>query len=485
MNKMILCSASLALTGVAFAANPVSVGPTGDFATIRDAIASFSSTGGNAGETPPFIINVDPTSTYDEAISLDETDIGVGDIQGSIVIQSDTPGTLVPLAAQLGGSNDGVLVIQSTHDVTFIDFLMYPSTTNAFVDEIFRVDESAANNDFNTVTLQNCILTETDAAGVPLITDRAGAYDPPTNLDEGARNNAFASQVQNWCDGGESMQLVIDNTVLYACPPSSSGNLLRNNQVGQDGESLTITNSVLAYPGGSAAANRNGTGNTFAGTWNITGANQNDGPDTATVFISTNATTVTYEGSLAGGSGSTSIPVSYDGILLSGTNGIQAFGSSLIWDISVSNAIIACPTGIGIETNANTNLTFDNITVNSDEAILINSGAGTVTVSDSIFAGADDAAGKFGGASTATVNVDFCGISTTLPDVDPGSSLTVNVGSNIVRTSPGFVSLDIKSPLFYDVTGVDYAGAGTASSDLDGGADYLAFSGARNWAVYQ
>lgn len=483
MKKALTAAIMAAIAGsVGYAANPVTVDADGgaDFTTIAAAIASFTSTGSNNGETPPFIINVDPTDTFDEDVKFDSTVVGVGDIVGDVVLQSATPGTLVPLALQ---GEDGLFIFQNEHDVTIRDFLLYPSTTGGNTDELVRLDEDGPNNTFNTVTLENVIITETDSSGVPLITSRAQAYDPPTTLDTGSRTNGFASNLQWWGDAGESQNLTLIDCVIYGLPSGSSGNALRVNQVGQDGEALTVVDTVFAY-GGAAATVRAGTSNTFVGTWDISGTDQTAGPADATVVLSETTTSWTFEGTLAAGAGSSSIPVSFSNLLLSGQNGVLAFASATHWDISLSDSIISVPSGIGLETNANTAISITNVTMDSDEAVIVNAGASTITVRDSIFSGSDDAAGKFGGAATATLDLDFCGFDTTLPIIDPASSLVDSTGSNIVIADPLFLSTDISSADFYDVDSQNYGGAGSGSSDLAGGANYIGSTSVRDWMQF-
>lgn len=469
------------LSGTAFAANPVTVNSAGgaDFTSVQAAIASWAAGGANAGETAPFVINIDPTGTYDEQIILNSSVVGQGDIVGDIVIQSATPGTLVPIALQ---GEDGIVLHQEVHNVTLRDLLLYPSLTSTTTDELIKIDENGANATFNTITIEDCIITETDAAGVPLTTTRAGAYNVPT-VDTGARTNGFASNIQYWGDNGESLQVVLNNVVCYGLPSGSGGNQLRANQVGSNGESLTVVDSVFAY-GGTAATVRCGSSGTYVGTWDISGTDQTAGPDQATVILSSTALSWTFEGALAGTASGTEIPVSFSNVLLSGQNGIQAFGSATFWDISISDSIISCPTGIALETNANTPITISNVTFDSDEAVIVNAGASTVTVTDSIFAGADDAAGKFSGASTAALSVDFCALFTTLPTVDPASTLVPTIGSNIITGDPLFLSTDITSADFYDVDSNAYAGQGTASSDLGGGATFVGGTSVRDWMTF-
>lgn len=473
----------------------VTVGPSGDFATIQAAITSFCAGGVNATAVPPFTINIDPAGTYNERISLDDAAVGLGDIVGDITLQSSVPGTYATLALQrdageaAGTGSSCLKIYQNEHDVTLRDLIIHPALPVASVTEdarrhIVKLDENSANATLNTITLDNCIVTEVAASGAPMISSRAEAYVAPAGPGASARDNNFSNTIQFWGDAGESYHVVLNKVVCYGRPPGGTqvGNHLRGIMAGSNGESITVTDSVFAYGPSAGQLARIGS-TTFTGPVSITGTDQTAGPDNANVFINAGSNhALTFEGSLAtGNAGNCTAEVSeaifvYDTV--AGTAATQRAISvgSAIWEPTLSNLLIKTP-GAAIVAFADNAAVWSNITAVSDQALFSLGGAGSIAVTDSIFSGADTVAadGKFGGTAPAGgVTVDFSAFDTNVVNqIGTTVTGTFTAGANILVANPVFTeTADVTSADLFDVQASVYAGAGSASSDLAGGADY-------------
>lgn len=467
----------------------------GDFTTIQDAISSFTSTGANAAATPPFTINIDPAGgPYNERITLNSAYVGLGDIVGDLTIQSLVPGTHAVLALQrdageaANANSSCIQLHQSEFDVTLRDLLIHPALPGIGVEDaqrhIIKIDENSPNATLNTITLENVIVTEVATDGDPLITSRAEAYLPPRTASASGRNATFSNTIQYWGDNGESLQVILDNVVAFGPPAggTQAGNHFRGNMVGSNGESITIIDSVFAYGPTAGALVRIGTGNTYTGSVTISGTDASAGPDSANVFLNSSSThALTFEGTL-NASASGNIPVSIDNAIFNYVGGAPATQRAIsqgtgIWNVdTISDLLINTP-GAAIVGSANNAATYSNITAVSNQAYFGLGGAGSITVRDSIFTGVDSVAadGKFGGtAPTGGMDIDFVGFgSDVVNQVGTTVTGTFTVGSNVVVADPLFLSTTFTDATYLDVDSQCFAGAGTASSNLAGGANYV------------
>lgn len=466
---------------------------SGDYLTIQEAISSFCAGGDNDGAPAPYTVNIKPTGTpYNERITLNSARTGFGDILGDITLQSSVPGTHPELELQRstgeasGISSSGIQIYQNEHNVTLRDLLIYPSITG----EIFqrytvKIDENSANSTFNTIRIENCIITEVADNGQPLITSRTEAYDPPTSATGVGRASSFTQAVQVWGDGGESIRFEMEDSVLYGPPDAGgqTGNLLRLILPGQDGESAYLRNNVMAYGPTSGALMRVGTGNQYSSTIIMEGGDQTAGLDDTNVFIANNTSghAITFEGSLNGGSADTGSTVSLSSAVIianSATPTQRAISSGTeAWKhFSFDNMIIDA-NGAAVVAFQTVDGVMSNVTANSNQTYFGLGGAGSLTVEDSIFTGVDTVAadGKFGGtAPSGGVSIDFSGFGADV--VNPiGTTVTgtFTLGSNIVNADPLYAGTDFKLASFFDVQNNAYAAAGTGGSDLAGGANYL------------
>jgi hypothetical protein len=463
---------------LAFAANPVTVngGGGGDFLTIQDAITSWASGEANAGETAPFVINVVAAGgPYDEALCLDST-WASAEIVGDIIIQSSVPGTLVPVALQLGPAavDDGLEIQQDTADVTLIDLLIYPSQTNVMDDEIIKIDGSSASA-MNTVTIQDCIITETDAGGVPLTTTRAGAYIDPGAVTS-VRANSFAYAIQHWADAGELVSTSLDNVVIYANAAVPGSNHCVRSAFEDDTETFSMNNVAITYGGGALWRHGSGGG---AGTATLTGTDQGAGPDNCSfLYVPDGDSSCFWIYSCPAG---TTIDLS--GAVLADVAGGLTRGVSVVAesDLTLADLLIATP-GENVVDTINNASTWDNLTLHSlglpasDESVALASagGTGSLTVRDCIFSGPGDK--LTGTAPTGGIDVDYCAFATAGPDAigaaDDGV-IAVTYGANIINNNPAYISYDATSADFLDVDNPAYSGAGSGASDLAGGGNYI------------
>lgn len=485
MKRLFLILAVVALCGVTSATNPVLVdsGGSGQFTTIQAAINSWCVGGTNAGETAPFVVKLKAGSgPYDEQITLDSSLVGQGNIVGDIVIESDTPGTLVvvklrkSLSTATGDDDDGLLIKQNDHDVTFRDILFTRSLTDpVFTDELVRFDEPSANTNMNVISLFNCVLTLSDAAGNPLCTDKAGALVAPAAYG-GATMIAGARLFQAYNDAGESYQAVVDNCVFYG---GTSTNVTMRT-LGTGAESISINNSLSSYAGYSCWEIGSTTNASLVVT--VTGTDQKAGPLNCTAGINPSAnghcfTIINVAGMVANFSkvvASAAIPASTTSRGISG-------GAS---DLTLTDVIINGPY-YGVVDTTNNAATWTRVTINTGNAAYYGAAAapGSLTIRDSIISGAGT---KFAlNMPAGGINIDYSALPTSGPYAITavGGGASVTQGANMVTDDPMYASTDGTIASFMDVTNSAYAGKGTAGANLSGGADYVT-ANVSEWRSY-
>lgn len=465
----------LLFAGVAVADMTVTVAASGgDFTTISDALVSNSSTGSNAAETGVFTVSIDPAGgPYDEAIDLDDANVGSGDFQASaIVIESSVAGTYVPIAVQLapsGGANDGLQCHQDI-DVTFRDLLIYPSLTNVFTDEMLKIDENAGSTNVdNLILVQHCIFTEIDASGNPLITDRAGAYaDPPATV--GSTRTGYAYFIQAWGDSGEAFDVTIDDCAMYGnIGTAGQAHGIRLASVAATDDYI-INNTVVSGTSGACIRLSGVSGSTLT----ITGNDAGDGPDNATVLMNPDDSSDCFWIY----SVSADVVVDISDTIFKDSS--ASWGINFSTDCDIELAVADCIFDTGAQ-NLNFNVlrdwTFDRCTFHTtgdDNALQTGGGAGSLAFRDCIFSGTG---AKFAGTATPTggIDIDYCAFPAAGPDAitsqDDGVVLPT-YGSNIVTADPEYVSKDFTSADYFDLGNYDdYNGASSVAGFLAGGAD--------------
>lgn len=460
---------------------------SGDYTRINPAIRGFAVGGENLDGLPPYIVKIKAGSgPYNERITLDDSTT-TGNLAGNLIICSDTPGTLVPIALQrsdgqvAGVSSSGIVLHQSLHDITLKDLLLYPSITGeTFRRYIIKIDENSANAVFNTITIDNCIITEVGVSGNPLITKRWQAYYPPVEATGSARDNAFSNTVQYWGDTGESLHVVLKNSVLYGPPLASAtgANHLRAAFAGQAGESLTIQNTLMAYgpPGHGVRFGQTGA---FQGTLTIDGLEIYNSPSTGANHC------VIFEGTSVDANERTTatlknIKLVRDINTDTATRGISGGATVNIQEldkvaISVPDAgIVDITTKPAVWKNLTINCTKPSPNPGEGNALYLVGGAGSITLTDAIFSGAGT---KIAGtAPDGGLNVDYAAFAESGADAitarDDGT-IAVTYGTHIINADPGFISKLPNTLNLFDVRGEEYAAAGVSGAALTGGGKYV------------
>jgi len=248
---IVLFATMMLLSSMAFALNPVTVGPTGDYATIEDAISSWCVGGANAGETPPFVIQIDPSVSYDEALCLDDAKTS-GNIVGDLEMKSATAGTkaVIKLQRGIGGVDDGLYVYQSRFDIEFTDLVFCPSQTGTVVtDDFIKVDENGSTTPEtpNRIDFIDCIFTDIDGAGDPMVMSKQEIIDAnyPTSLTAYVSGSSFGSGdmlLKWWGDTDENLSGSLINCGFFI----RDGYCARINLDGQSGETFEIKDCVAA-----------------------------------------------------------------------------------------------------------------------------------------------------------------------------------------------------------------------------------------------
>jgi hypothetical protein len=488
--KKLFVLALMLVTVVAFGANPVVVddGGSGDFLTLQAAITSWCTGGANAGETPPFVINILAGSgPYDEAISLDEADtVTRGDIVGDLVIQS-SDGSLVQLACQSSpgpnNSGDGFLVLQSVHDVTIRDLIIYPSQTGTVIDDdIVRLDEDDTNTTFNTITFENCIMTEIDTAGNPLVTTMAAAATDPPSVTVGSnRTNSYPYLFQWWGDDDESQHVVLTDCAIFNNPHSY---MVRVAGAGADGETFTMTDCITR---GGGYCNIRASAS-YATAFLFTGTDQTDGWQNCAYNTDPIAGHGVYFSSSSGG------PTALVEKMIIRTTD-RAISGNAGMDMDLIDCIFEY-TAVGVVDGPANASQWTNVTFDGQDAASVYfgvGGAGSITARDCIFS--NNTSGIGGTMPTGGVDVDYCALVGWGPDANAGSPLVdwaitgVKIGVNCIDADPLYLGKNPELASHYDVDNgspapAGYQGAGTGASNLAGGADYVGGSTVIDWSIY-
>lgn len=473
--------------GVANAANPVSV--PGDFATIQGAIDSWCTGGANAGETAPFVINVAP-GTYTETMTLNDLNTGTapnGDIVGSIIIQSSTPGTYVDLRLNQGadsaavpdgaGLRDGIWIYQNTHNVTFTDIIFSPALASTIDDDLVKIDKNS-NSAANTITFNNCIFTDaTDTVDGPMVTSRADAFTSPgANV---GKMTAADALVKVFGDNAEYMIVTFNDSVFGSadCVGLHFGAIATSGGTYQ----VNVDDCVFAYVGNTAGTNAAllwGGGGAQLQDLNISGTNADAGVNSATVFYQNN-----YHNIFASGHNS-------DGHTLDVNNTIIETNVSGARGFSLNSRVIFNMNNVMVNTvgpnvvcagSAGSTQAWDNITLHTSgagsNAILTTTGlttAATFNITDAIFSGAGTKLATIAAGVIPVVNINYAGFPNAGPDAigAVGAPAGFTVGANVVTADPQYVSKSALLATNFDVQNSTYLFAGTSSSHLGGGAGH-------------
>jgi hypothetical protein len=444
--------------GVARYSYSTSVDVPGDYATIQGAIAAFPTTA-----TMPYIVSVDPAfGPYDE-----EIDLYSAELPGDIVIKSSTSDKVL-LAAQPDAGGDALTIMQSSASVILKDLVIYESLSGAAVtDEIVRVDETAANNDFNWIEMYGVVISDINTSGTPMVTNRADAFNPPV-ASGSQRTNGFASALQAWGDAGESISLLLEDVIIYGNPVATSwaSSNFRYGHSGQDGEQLYMHNFLLGWDrvsgAGSFAGIRSSTGTGLTSLIRVSGDPIENGALTnGSVFLPT-----AWHSWYCQSSGIVKI----DNLLGANTGRTFSGGSNV--DLSLNDSIFynsgagAINVVMGLSNYAQT---FERCTFYDDANHIFVSGVGQeLTLKDCIFAGA----GSVFSNNVPDVNVVNTAFVAEGPDAIAGAgAYNMATTPTIVTGDPIFASKDIQSADLLDVASFGYNSAATGGAPLVGGAN--------------
>jgi len=480
MKSLLVALAILSVSTFAYAANPVSVGGVGaDFSTIQAAIDSWCVGGANAAETPPFVINVDPAAgPYDEHIDLDDASVGHGNIVGDLVIQSSVPGTYVVLKLQASTTpahTSGIQMFQSTANITWDGFLFTPSmTAPVMTDYYMRYDENATSA-MNTLTVRNCLFTERDGAGNPLVTTRQQIYSLGAPSGWPTEGHMDGRHIHFWPDPGELASLVVDNCAFYGAWSYTIYARMDSND-----ETVTINNCCFGASDYHQLYIRSNTGVTNA-VATVTGTDQTEGLDNCTVFLQ-QLTGDSHQLYYGFGQDVSQMNVSKCVFHVFGpdragagtaTRNISGTGT---WITNISDCIISnAGTGVNVVEAAPAGSTqnWERITFDSSgtgSVFFLVAGGGAIVCRDVIFSGVGTV--WDGTAQTGGIDVDYCAYVESGPDAITARGTIQTDGSNIVTADPQYAGKNPMIPDFFDVLNSAYEGQGTAGSDLVGGADF-------------
>lgn len=481
-----LCLMLVVVTG-AYAANPVTVDNTNaspdnvsTFITIGSAIASWCAGGTNAGETPPFVINV-VNGPYTENIRISKDLPGLGDIVGELIIQAETP---VNIRLNPSGVVGGILIYQDTHDVTFKNFILSPHPGSSYVMNALVTinDPTSPAMSRNWVKFYDCVFTEALATGEPMVTDKASALANKDALP-GARSTRMSASagkcLMKGATGNGLQSVRLDNCVLYGPP-----------QIGWElnvrtGDEIQVHDTLVVFCGYSAFRCL---GNQLASQLSFTGTDVGAGPTQCTAIINSPSSVSTSAA---------------NGKALRFEVGATAAGTqALVDNVLISNSLLAGNAFIGgININGNMgSVTMDKVVIDThgtavlvqpanactlSNATLHTSGtggagieftaadAGSLTVTDTIFSGAGTKI--VGDLPTGGLSVNYSAFVENGPDAitarDAGQAITY--GGNIINVDPIYVTKDPTSADAFDVQNLAYKGAGSSGSNLAGGADFV------------
>lgn len=492
MKRVFFLSLMLVAAG-AYAANPVTVDSTNaspdgisTFNTVDSAIASWCAGGANAGETAPFVINV-VNGPYTEAMTVDQSVAGVGNIMGELIVQAATPVNVRINPPSVAGMR----IFQDSYDVTFKNFIFSPSPSSSYVmSALVTMNESTASNlTRNWVKFYDCVFTEAFDTGAPMVTDKATALankDAIPGTRSGKMNATAGKCLMKGAVVGGTQSAMLDNCVLYG-PPQIGWEL----NVRLDDE-IVVHDTLVVLCGYSAFRCL---GNAIA-SQSFTGTDVGAGPTQCTAILNSPSTTSTtaangkalrFEAGAAVTSTVSNVLISNS--FLSGNafiGGININGNQ--GNVSMDKVVIDTFGTAVLVQPANT-CTLSNATLHTSGAggagiQFTAAAAGSLTVTDTIFSGAGTKI--VGAVPTGGLSVDYASFVEAGPDAITArdESQTIAYGPNLINDDPMYVSKDPVSADAFDVDNAAYGSKGSASSNLSGGADYIGSTSVDEWMLY-
>lgn len=464
ISTLLLTAGAMLASSSAFAVSTVTVNAlatangTDTFNTIQSAIASFASGGVNAGSAAPFTINVVAASgPYVETMSLDDANTT---LQGDIVIQSSVANTPVDCRLNVTNTDDGLLIYQNIHDVTISDFIFSPQQGAGVADDLVKIDKNS-NSPANQITFNRCIFTDVANAGGPLISAIGGPYSAPAAFT-GQLTTTSDTLMKVWSDNAEYVNVTINDSLFYGanCQGLQFGGIATAGTTSD--YTVTINDSTFAYCGSASTSPIDVQGNG------------------AQPMI------LTVDGCLFTGSRYHAIyshaqnTNAHETHLLNTVftnNATRGFSGNAQTALTINNVVIKQATAnAAIVYCGWKDVTWNNLTVSSagsNAVLTANAGAAnTATVRNSIFSGTGTAFGTVATTTFPGINVDDSAIvqDGTEAVTGIGAPTGLVVGSNIIALDPAYAD---KANDNFNVRNTAYATAGTASSNLGGGASYV------------
>lgn len=464
--------------------------------TIQAAITGFN-VGGPLAAYAPLMIAVDPTFTFDEAISLNDGIGFNGNLAGDLLIKSLVPGTKAHIKLRKGPSSaDAIWIAQDIENIMFKDLILYPSLQAPLytgTGAMIRMDQNAAEPVLNWVELYNVVQTDILVGGAPMVTDKAScialtaAGAPPAS---GSTLGNGAHHISHYTDANESMCLLVDNCVSYA----SKGFGYRAYQYGVAGESLIVNNCIVSWtcpalaPGSYAAIRMASAPTGITGLLKyatITGDDAGAGPDKCTALLQPNyhafynsCTTEKYI-------------QKFTNVMVYATRptGTAARGISTSSGCStpmISDCIFKTTPGIPVvaqfvgATAGSAPYLWERNTYATSTNAILSTAVGTqwpalqsVTLRDSIFSGAGTKLAI--GTNASAIYAENCAFVTEGPDAI-GDVGVFTTNTNSIGWAPIYKDNSDTSytkASFMDIQNYGYKGKATAAANLAGGADWI------------
>ncbi|HNT35329.1 MAG TPA: hypothetical protein PKH07_10075, partial [bacterium] len=372
------------------------------------------------------------------------------------------------------------LVYQDTHNVTFRNFILSPHPGSSYImNALVTINDPASPAmTRNWVKFYDCVFTEAFATGEPMVTDKASALANKDALP-GARSTRMSSTAGKCIlkgatnNGLQSVRL--DNCVFYGPPQIGFELNVRTGDEIQVHDTLVVLCGFSAFRClGNAVAHHS-----------FTGTDVGAGPTQCTAIINSPSTTATTDdnGKALRLASSAAATTTISNVLISNSflagnafiGGININGNQ--GNVSIEDVIIDTYGTAILVQPANT-CTVSNATLHTSGAggagiAFTAAAAGSLTVADTIFSGAGTKI--VGDLPTGGLSVNYSAFvengSDAITARDAGQSITY--GANIITADPQYVSKDATSANAFDVRGLTYKGAGSAGSNLAGGADFI------------
>lgn len=479
------------------AKNPVLVDDlgTGDYPNIRNAIRSFCAGNENSAETPPFVIQV-INGPYDETINIDQTVGNTGNIVGDLIIEAvGSPVTLTCKPANVQGA---LRIVQDTHNVTIKNFVLAvtaDANSSYSVQSVVYLNETTtANTDVNTFTFENCVITESDPEGNPLVTTKQEALLAGYPTNPGTKRAPACRGVRKASRAGGSLNYVMKNCAVYGSKGYGSESNMNNAD-----EEITWDNTLVAWSG--MDGHRFFVGSVGKpGYITFTGNDQTAGALDCNAIIGFGQSQPAgddYGGegiSLQIGDAGAGMQCLVEKTIIANdrddikSKGIQDYEGSISsipmssnTSLTVRDTIISVA-GYGMVIGPDNNASFSDVTFQSNSDTLTGAGAiqigsdatGSLSLTDCIFSGNGTA--FLGSVPSGGVSVNYSALVSSGPDAlvaqDEGQG--ISYGANLVTADPEYLSYDVTGEPFMDVSSLAYQAAGFGGSALAGGADFVA-----------